>query len=129
MNTLKDWLLGLKHKTVFITGLLIVVSVLQGESFTPQTASLVTLCCGILLILFKAFAPTGELEKGWSFWFYASNGFICALQISDMFLGSGLLGEQGVVVMQKVQLYINAVFSAIQLSRNNGGSSGSAATV
>lgn len=117
--SLKDFLLGLKHKTVFITALLFIVVFIETQTawFNAQTTAIIALVSSVLLIFFKIFAPTGELPKGWSFWFYLSNGLIFIMQAIDVFFSSGLFTETGMDTLIKIQVFVNGLFSALQVTQ------------
>jgi len=121
MNPLQQFLTGLKYKTVFITVLLAVITALNGVIITEPAMTIYSLICGVLLIVFKKFAPTGEFPKGWAFWFYISNGLIVLLEIGDLISGSALIGPNGRVLIQQVQLYLNSAFAGLQVVHNSQG--------
>ncbi len=118
MDNLYQFLIGTKNKTGIIAAILAVLAYLQtaGQLFSEAVLGWVNLACAVLLILFKAFAPSGTIEKGQAAAFYITNGFLCAIAVVDTIGGAGVLQPHVVAIATVI---FNGMFAAYQTFQAN----------
>lgn len=117
MKNLKEFLQNVEHKSGLITLLLAMLLFIQGSEtlLTSHTIAVMEVVCGGLLLFFKMFAPSGSLPKGWTTWFYLSNGLIFLTQVGDLFSSSGMFSVVAMAMIAKIQVLLNAGFAATQM--------------
>lgn len=118
MDSLYQFLVNTKNKTGLIAILLGVMAYLQtaGHLLSDAAMGWVNLVSAVLLILFKAFAPSGTLEKGWAASFYITNGILCAIAIANV------IGEAGIIpaaTLATATALFNGALAAYQIYQTN----------
>jgi len=96
MLELKNFLQSTEHKTGLVSVLLAVIAFFESVQLFVSETALMWSATGsaLLLLLFKLFAPTGKIETGWKWTFYAGNILALGLGSANIFGDAGLISPE-----------------------------------
>ena len=118
MKDLLSFLEGTKNKTGLIAVLQAVLVYLTASAqlFSAGAMNLINTSAAVLLVLFKLFAPTGLIEKGWSLTFYIGNGLLAALGVVNAVAEGGYISPETLAVASVI---INGGIAAFSTWKQN----------
>lgn len=114
MKDLMTFLKGIGNKTGLTTKLLaflIGLNLILPAYVGPEVMLWVDFVGSLALLFFKIFAPSGNLPKGWTFWFYVTNGCFFAISGLDLL---GQIATLDPVILAKIIASINGISAVAQ---------------
>jgi len=114
MKELISYLQSIQNKTGLIAkllGVLICANLILPAYVSVSALDWIDLVAVIAVSWMKFFAPSGQLPKGWTFWFYVINGCLFATEAFNIFSAAHPIDT---LLMVKITAVINGIYSLAQ---------------